>query len=272
MRAFRAYRNTGLPITLEDPFLAWSTGRVAGRVPVCPPSRWRPWNLDLYTAGRPRAPGVKADHDRAGATPAAPPPSSDQEVSLESTVTKTSPPPSGSRGCWVACGRGWRGADELAIPDRADEPPPPPPASAFGRGRGGVQQVLRPGRGVEHGWGRRLYLRRVHIGSPNHQVSKYPGCPTSPGFRRQWKRPHDYKVLERCRLGQCRHRASAPTRGKTASGAGERNTQRCHPYAEKSVKPRTSRNLCSSQALPPGNTWLLASESLASAHLSGASR
>ena len=50
---------------------------------------------------------------------------------------------------------------------------------------------------MECPWRQRLSLRWVHIGGPDFQVGKHYGCPPRAGLRRQSKRPHDCRILER---------------------------------------------------------------------------
>ena len=70
-------RRTVLPTIPADLPPAWkpSTSCLAGRVPVDPPSRWRPWNLDREVGGWVRTPRAKAALHPTGANPTdAPPP------------------------------------------------------------------------------------------------------------------------------------------------------------------------------------------------------
>ena len=78
------------------------------------------------------------------------------------------------------------------------------------RGGWGVQQILRPSWGVECRRRKRLSLRWEHIGGPDLQVGKNPGCPPRAGLRRQSKRAHDCRILESCRIPQSRP-DTAPT-------------------------------------------------------------
>ena len=133
---------------------------------------------------------------------------------------------------------------------------------------------------MERGRRQWLSLRRVHIGSPNLQVCKHPSRPTSTASRGNRRGPTTaaswnavaYRRAVLTVHHHPHHGRNSIWRRRAQHATPPPLRRECYRHRLQGVQPTTSRNLCSSQAVPPRNRWSLASRSLASTYRSRASR